>query len=547
MNLNPALKLPSKKTAFLAFFVLLVGGVLFFFAADYWKSSKPWYSRWQIDRFLKQQTGQSDFKADFNFKLAEDVGGLRTKVLNLETNYQLLATNSAKLAKEIQSLNRLILLQTEANRRQSQLSNRCHELEQTLVRIPEALTNLPASTLTNLDLMRKEAADLKIVVEPVSLPLQPLRDEIAALQKQRDANYEATAAQRRELAVLLKQMGLKSKDNGNTNAVELTPEQMAGLSNKLAEIRAALAPAQQQTVELSKAIADKNEALGEKLAGVAPQLRVLRALTNRIDSIEMLQASVAKAREEAAHALQDYQAKMKELGLDHIELAKRQAALAACQKEYAELRKKQEGLYKELVESRKLLAEKKSVLEAQQNGFAAQFRKKFEEAKTYGQMYVVLGQQLSVAKLLLKDGEAERRRAGLGIAMQAATFCGTYIENQWLAARICEGYVMPHIELADDSGRKTPVAKDGIYGQCIAIFRNAEETNNTVGILQLAVKNAKTQRSGDYARYMLMREYMQNGAHAEALETARQIKETNNYRWVVQHIPWLEQQVKRGK
>jgi hypothetical protein len=385
---------------------------------------------------------------------------------------------------------------------------------------------------------------LKAAADPVYGPLQPVRDEIAGWEKSVNEKTRAIAAQRIELAGFQKQLTSGKKLEG-TNEVALSGEDLVSLSNKVADVQAAMAPTPGEVAELNKQINARQLELSEKYKPVAAQLRQLRFLTNRVADIAAGQATVARLQADIATGQQDVATRAKDLNLAAGTVAERQSLLAAKQKELADLREKNKGLYDQLAAKRKEFYAKKDLADAQQNVFSVQFRRKYADADTYGQMYALLGQQLEVASQLLSHTNVQQRRSGLVVAVQAADMCATFIQNQWLATRIFEGYVMPCLGLADDPKFKMPLNPDNLLQQMVAYHRAAQEPERVIETLKLAARNAKVPATADRLRFLLGKEYEQTARLTEAVAAYRSIVDTNAYRGVVNQIPYLEQRAKR--
>jgi tetratricopeptide (TPR) repeat protein len=179
--------------------------------------------------------------------------------------------------------------------------------------------------------------------------------------------------------------------------------------------------------------------------------------------------------------------------------------------------------------------------------FVADIQTKLKESTSYASMYQLIGQELYVAKRLLASENPEHGRIGLSTAMQASYNALDYAQNGWLAARICEGYIWPHLDLATDANRRSPYNLEYVLNQCGTVFRQSEETNNTIRNIEMLLAFAKTPTLADNARAQLGRFYAQNGDTQEALKYFKQIKNTNDpsFRMLGRQIAQLEQQLKK--
>lgn len=178
------------------------------------------------------------------------------------------------------------------------------------------------------------------------------------------------------------------------------------------------------------------------------------------------------------------------------------------------------------------------------NQFSAGLREQFQKAQTYAEMYQLVGQELWVASRLLDAANPEYARAGLSLALSASKHAQGEAQNAWLAARICEGYVLPHLALADDANRRSPFNRDNLLNECADLFRRNSEYDGVIRTYKKALAQAGTPARADSARAQISRAYEQAGDFKQALHYLREIKDTNDYRWVIRSIPRLEQQLK---
>lgn len=168
-------------------------------------------------------------------------------------------------------------------------------------------------------------------------------------------------------------------------------------------------------------------------------------------------------------------------------------------------------------------------------------------ASSYDSMYRSIGQELFVAKQLLESGNPEHRRQGVLIALAAARQSVSQIKNGSVAARICEGYVLPHLDLATDRNPRSTFNEDNLLNQCTDYFRQNDEFNNIVRTYRLALSHAKAPEQKDRLRSQIARACEQAGDAKGALQAVREIKDTNAYRGLVRRIPQLEQDAKYQK
>ncbi|WCJ57963.1 hypothetical protein NXS98_09505 [Fontisphaera persica] len=531
-----------KALIILVLLVLLGAGVAWWVDDVLHGPPRPWYARYQIKRYLKEQTGQSKFETKFNLNLAQEVAKLEARLAEMDSALRDYETNANRLRAEIQQINRALTTLAELNRRKGVLSNRVQDLEMTLRRVPPALTNLPAGVLTNLAAMQTELAALAAVVDPVVKPLQPLRDEINALEKQVDEKTRAQAPLRRELAQLQQEVKDGKRMQG-TNEVALTAEDVTAANNRMAEIQNSLNVIAAELKPVEEQLAQKQAEYDKQIAPVAGAYRTLRWLQQRVNSVGLLETNVQRLRLDITTGEQDLAGRLSALNLApdmealRKALADRQAAVAELDKKYQQQITDRAALRKDLLAQKNLLA-------AQQADLSAQFRQRLNVAKTYREMYVIMGEMLTVVEDLMSRADTNQQRVGLQMAMQAGVLCSTpnLVENYWLAARIGEAYVLPYRHLANDPNRKPPFTPDALVQSCIAAYRNANEPERIIPLLRENLDQAKNDKEANQARLVLAQEFEQNSRFKEALKMYQAVTDKN--RWVSNKIAAMERRVK---
>jgi hypothetical protein len=185
-----------------------------------------------------------------------------------------------------------------------------------------------------------------------------------------------------------------------------------------------------------------------------------------------------------------------------------------------------------------------SELAAARSKFTDELREQFRKAGSYSDMYRLIGRELWVARRLLASASPDHRRAGITLAFDACRHAVSDAQNGWVAARICEGFILPHRDLADDPNRRSSFYPENFLNQCVDIFRDNQEFNNVVKTYKSYLTVAGTPQRADWTRSRLSMAYEQAGDPKEALHYLREIRDTNEYRWNLRRAPRLEQQVK---
>ena len=168
-------------------------------------------------------------------------------------------------------------------------------------------------------------------------------------------------------------------------------------------------------------------------------------------------------------------------------------------------------------------------------------------ASTYDAMYRAIGQELFVAQRFLASKNLEHRREGVTIALAAARQALGFVMNGFVAARICEGYVLPNLDLATERSPRSTFNEENLLGQCAEIFRRNEEPGNVVRTYQIYLAGVKNPQRVDWARSQIATAYEQAGDAKSALAVIRQIKDTNSFRFLLRRVPRLEQDAKVQK
>ncbi|MEY2410244.1 MAG: hypothetical protein QOF48_2914 [Verrucomicrobiota bacterium] len=176
--------------------------------------------------------------------------------------------------------------------------------------------------------------------------------------------------------------------------------------------------------------------------------------------------------------------------------------------------------------------------------FMAEWGRKYEKTGSYAGMYKLIGQELWVARRLLDSVNPEFVRSGMALALNASQHALNDAQNGWVAARICEGYVLPHLDAADDTNRRSQFNRDNLLNECANIFRRNEEYPGVIRTYKFALAAAGTPQKADSARAQISMAYEQAGDLKQALHYIREIKDTNDFRWVVRRAQRIEQQLK---
>lgn len=148
------------------------------------------------------------------------------------------------------------------------------------------------------------------------------------------------------------------------------------------------------------------------------------------------------------------------------------------------------------------------------------FREKQQEASSYEEIYFLIGQQLWAAEQMLSLTNEVIQQGGVVLAGEAARFAQDDAQDGWLAARICEGYLWPSLDLVENAA-KPLITADHLLAACDAIFRANEETPSLIRNYEYMIR--KSPRRADLARYRLAVLYEQNEDYSKALRSLQEI------------------------
>lgn len=253
-------------------------------------------------------------------------------------------------------------------------------------------------------------------------------------------------------------------------------------------------------------------------------------------SVTAAETNFAKAREEVGVMrtnIAQLRAEMNKLKGD---------ALTAKQAELKALRDKSTELESNLQTARREFNQKQQMLANQHQSFAREVKTNILQAGSYEAIYTWIGRTLWTADRLLASSEFSDQRSGAMLAEDAANYAIHNAENNWLAARICEGWVWPCLEKYDAPG-KPKVALNQVLQTCADAFNRAGETNNLLKNFGLRLKYASSPRAADNVRYYMANALEQSGNFTEALENYRAIQETNLLVYTQRRIAALEKRL----
>ena len=292
----------------------------------------------------------------------------------------------------------------------------------------------------------------------------------------------------------------------------------------------------------------REEYLAQKTAAVVVERLVVRAenelkdTTAQLDALtKQLTAGGAEATnlESNATALREKIAGLRQAPSRRAEWQEKERAVAPIEEDLWEFQKKfaAESAGSEVGVQATLLKARAQ--------FTDQSEQQLRSATSYDAMYKVIGQELFVAQGLLASGHPEHRRQGVTAALNAARHASEYAVNGGVAARIVEGYILPNLDLANDANRRSLFNEENLLGQCATIFERNFEYQNVVRTYEIYLADVKNPARTDWARERIGGAYENSGNLKQALESYRQIRDTNSFRNLFQRqIPRIERQLK---
>ena len=156
-----------------------------------------------------------------------------------------------------------------------------------------------------------------------------------------------------------------------------------------------------------------------------------------------------------------------------------------------------------------------------QTEFSRFFREKQSEASTYETIYRLIGEELWVAEQLFANTNTAVQQTGVVLASEAAHYAIQDAENGWLAARICEGYLWPSLDLLEKAERPVTTPEQ-LLATCEAAFRANDETASLARNYEYLIRQSP--KRADTARFRLAMLYEKAGEDAKALRTLQDIQ-----------------------
>ena len=144
------------------------------------------------------------------------------------------------------------------------------------------------------------------------------------------------------------------------------------------------------------------------------------------------------------------------------------------------------------------------------------------------QLYVVIYEQLLVAEQLFKDKETQQERRALRVCHNALFKIGMRLRDRWLAARVSDGFIFPHINAAQ-AGKGT-LSQARLIQDAASAFRLANEGDKQAKALKILIEVAEENKDidvADWARVKLADVLAVQGHYQEAAEHLKAVTSPN--------------------
>lgn len=138
-------------------------------------------------------------------------------------------------------------------------------------------------------------------------------------------------------------------------------------------------------------------------------------------------------------------------------------------------------------------------------------------------LYALVAEHLLVAdKRYLGRKEVEERRKGLGIAVEASGCAVHRLKDTKLAVQICEAYIRPNLDAADENSWKY-LSTENVIEAIVDAYAAAEDAPKMGEALKLLIEKADDRNTADAARLRLAQVLARQGEYEEAIRHLKDI------------------------
>jgi hypothetical protein len=146
--------------------------------------------------------------------------------------------------------------------------------------------------------------------------------------------------------------------------------------------------------------------------------------------------------------------------------------------------------------------------------------KQYDTASDYDTVYRLIGKHLYVADKLIKSSDSKEERAGKRLLLEIMEAAHDIAVDDWLACRICDGYVVPLIQAEE----KASDDAEQMYHRAARYYSAADELDSEYEFARLYIqKAAGTGRRSDWIRYRVVRALEMSGRRDEADDLKKQL------------------------
>ncbi|MBN2508290.1 MAG: hypothetical protein JXQ71_16545 [Verrucomicrobia bacterium] len=467
-------------------------------------TSSPRQARRAIRKYLNQHVHQADFRADYDLDLKQKVNlhhtnaaRLRLEAATLQTNLNLARTDFARRRRQLDSTQaETRTLTAQVREAEAQLKERDRRVAGREAELRQAETAV-ALCESNRTVIRQTIRERQAALPPMTNAITSLQAALASSQTNRNAPHPGPGA--------------------------------APTRNELSDARKQLAEQQRQHADTLRVLQSKTSELKRQEA------RCAAAHTAATTSRERLAA--AKADRDTAAA--NLASRREKLAANQSDLARRQADVKNRQELLNRLQTEQTSRAAELAETQKALYAGQRLLARQPQVYLQNARQRVAEAGSYEAIYRLIGQHLELAGQLLSGPDPDQQRFALHLMADATQIASEAALDDWLAARICQGYLWPNVDRKDPGGKPLHNPED-LLQVCVNRFQRADETNHVIHTQRLLLAHASNPQRADRARFALAVSLEQTGQRAEAIRLYRAVQDTNMLPWAERRLTILE-------
>jgi predicted nucleic acid-binding Zn-ribbon protein len=290
------------------------------------------------------------------------------------------------------------------------------------------------------------------------------------------------------------------------------------LEQRTGALRASLRAADGEQGPLQKEIVSLRSELVNTERQVGEARKALNEIESRVppDASEIAARRSDYAAKESAWTKKRQEFSAKEAQLE-VERTAQKQKFTTLEKEFQEAERAWELARAEAMRNAQELSR-------QDDNYIRATREQMAGVRSYEALYRVIGEQLATADELLAEPELSRRRIGLRIAREA---CGNAMSDSvdvWLAARICEAYFWPNLEVADPTPGSRERAIE-LLEISRRVFFDTFETNNVLKNYSLLLSNAPNASAADTFRVQLADWLEEKGDLKRAAEVLNEIRD----------------------